>query len=142
MPSKYIVKTLVDPFIIYDFYKKLADLYKDSEVSEGKGSFTFNCVEGGFRSSPCQLKVIGQKGKPLNRVLGSSGKESTTVLICVSAERQFLLSLIVKEQLNKLGGRQTMFIMVLFTQLNLTVGWKNQFFCSWFESLFICHVKK
>ncbi|KAJ8914120.1 hypothetical protein NQ315_016196 [Exocentrus adspersus] len=46
-------------------------------------------------SDPSRLRAIGQKGKPLSRVSGGSGRESTTVLACVGADGSVLPPLIV-----------------------------------------------
>ncbi|KAG5895498.1 hypothetical protein JTB14_034814 [Gonioctena quinquepunctata] len=60
-----------------------------------KPSFVFNCDESGFSSDPKRLKAIGEKGKPLSRISGGSGRESTTVLATVSADGYCLPPLIV-----------------------------------------------
>lgn len=54
-----------------------------------------NCDESGFQSDPSRVGGIGEKGKPLSRVSGGSGRESTTVLACVLAEGHVLPPLIV-----------------------------------------------
>lgn len=51
--------------------------------TEDKACFLYNADESGFRRDPTHLRVIGQKGVPLVRVSGGSGRESTTVLTCV-----------------------------------------------------------
>uniref|UniRef100_A0A6P7F9H0 Uncharacterized protein LOC114327114 n=1 Tax=Diabrotica virgifera virgifera TaxID=50390 RepID=A0A6P7F9H0_DIAVI len=89
-------KTARDPATVYDLYSKLGDLYKKHDLEgPSKAKFIFNCDESGFASDPSRLKALGEKGKPLSRVSGGSGRESTTVLICVSADGFFLPPLIV-----------------------------------------------
>ncbi|KAK9720646.1 hypothetical protein QE152_g21928 [Popillia japonica] len=78
-------KTARDPFIVYDFYDKLNTLFVQHNVMEdSKAAFIFNCDESGFSSDPSRLRGIGEKGKPLCRISGGSGRESTSVLLCIS----------------------------------------------------------
>lgn len=46
-------------------------------------SSEFNADESGFNLDPSELRAIGIRGKPLNRITGGSGRESVTVLACV-----------------------------------------------------------
>lgn len=82
--------------IIFDFYEKLTKVYDDFNLlSPGKAAFILNADESGFGSDPSRLRAIGEKGVPLSRVSGGSGRESTTVLACVSASGDMPPPLIV-----------------------------------------------
>lgn len=52
--------------------------------------FIFNADESGFHTDPSRLKAIGEKGKTLSRVTGGSGRESISVLACISADGLYL----------------------------------------------------
>uniref|UniRef100_A0A6P7H5K0 Uncharacterized protein LOC114346440 n=1 Tax=Diabrotica virgifera virgifera TaxID=50390 RepID=A0A6P7H5K0_DIAVI len=119
------------------------DLYKKHD-SEGpsKAKFIFNCDESGFASDPSRLKALGEKGKPLSRVSGGSGRESTTVLICVSADGFFLPPLIVFKGA-AVQARWTSTQSYPGTRYAASSkGWMEepQFFF-WFKDCFIEHVK-
>lgn len=75
------------PYIVYDFYEKLATLAKEKNlVDEEKASFIFNCDVTAFCSDPSQIRGIGARGKTLSRDSGGSECYNTTVLACVSAD--------------------------------------------------------
>lgn len=57
--------------------------------------FIFNADESGFHSNPSRLKAIEEKGKTLSRVTGSSGRESISVLACISADGLYLPPFII-----------------------------------------------
>jgi len=82
------------PDIIYDFYSKLKEVYTTNNITLFDDEFIFNC-ESGFLIAPSKLKAIGEKGKTLNRVSGGSGRESISVLACISANGSFLPPFIV-----------------------------------------------
>lgn len=84
-----------DPFVVYDFFERVEDIYSKSSIHENAALLVFNADETGFTSDPSRLRAIGEKGKALNRVSGGSGRESTTVLACESARGDFLPPLIV-----------------------------------------------
>lgn len=83
-----------DPFVIYDFYNEVAQLFAENSL-ENQPAFILNCDESGFCHDPSKLKAIGEKGKALSRISGGSGREHTTVLACISADASFLPPLIV-----------------------------------------------
>lgn len=64
-------------------------------MSPDKACFVFNTDESGFKSDPSRLRGIGEKGKSLSRVSGGSGRESTTVLACVSASGAVMPPMVV-----------------------------------------------
>jgi len=84
-----------DPFVVYDFFDTVKEVYAKAGVNDTDGSLIFNADESGFSSDPSRLKAIGCKGKALNRVSGGSGRDNTTVLACVSAVGQVFPPLIV-----------------------------------------------
>ena len=82
------------PFIVYDFYEMLKTVVKENNLEE-KPMYIYNCDESGFQSDSSKLRAIGHKGQALYRVSGGSGRESTTVLACVSADGRVLPPVIV-----------------------------------------------
>lgn len=136
-------KTARNPEIIYDFYDKLKAVYETHDLgSADKSDFIFNTDESGFSSDPSRLRAIGLKGKPLNRVSGGSGRESTTVLACVSAGGTFLPPLIVF----KGGAVQARWVSEEAFPGTLYAassnGWMEEpQFYYWFTKGFIEHVK-
>ncbi|KAI4460092.1 hypothetical protein MML48_6g00008638 [Holotrichia oblita] len=86
-----IRKDARDPFVVYDFYKKLQDLITEKSLEyPNKSCFMFNADESGFSSDPSRVRAIGEKGKTVSRVSGGSGRESTTVLACIAANGSYL----------------------------------------------------
>lgn len=82
------------PFIVYDFSEMLKAVVKENNLEE-KPMYIYNYDESGFQSDPSKLRAIGHKDKALYRVSGGSGRESTTVLACVSADVRVLPPVIV-----------------------------------------------
>lgn len=136
-------KTARDPAIVYDFYSKLEEVYNKHNLKEAdRARFVFNCDESGFASDPSRLKALGEKGKPLSRISGGSGRESTTVLMCVSADGFFLPPLIVFKGA-AVQARWTSDKSYPGTRYAASSnGWMEepQFFF-WFKNCFITHVK-
>lgn len=61
-----IRKDAMDPFVVYDFYKKLLQLITDNSLEDlNKACFVFNADESGFNSDPSKVRAIGEKGKTL-----------------------------------------------------------------------------
>lgn len=83
------------PEVIYQFYLDLQKVINDNDLADDKGSFVFNADESGFNCDPSRIRAIGSKGKALCRISGGSGRESITVLACVSADGKALPPLIV-----------------------------------------------
>lgn len=83
-----------NPFVVYDFYDKLQKVIEEHQLAD-KPQFVFNADESGFHHDPSRIRAIGVKGKALSRVSGGSGRESTTVLACVSADGSVLPPLII-----------------------------------------------
>lgn len=130
------------PDIIYKFYDDLRQTLSDLDIeSEEKGGFIYNADETGFKSDPSRLRAIGEKGKPLSRVSGGSGRESTTVLACVGADGSFLPPLIVFKGagIQARWTSQQAYPGTLYTVSKN--GWMEepQFF-TWFTKSFIPHV--
>jgi len=88
-------KSARDPYVVYNFFDALEEVYQQFGINSCCGGLIFNADESGFCSDPSRLKAIGLKGKALSRVSGGSGRESTTVLACVSAAGDILPPLIV-----------------------------------------------
>lgn len=83
-----------NPFVVYDFYDKLQKVMEDNNLTN-KPQYVFNADESGFHHDPSRMHALGVKGKALSRVSGGSGRESTTVLACVSADGSTLPPLII-----------------------------------------------
>lgn len=132
------------PEIIYDFYDKLKKIVEENGLDQANmSSFVFNADETGFNSDPSRIRAIGPKGKALYRVSGGSGRESTTVLACVSADGNYLSPLIVF----KGGAVQARWVSDKALPGTLyaasTNGWMEEpQFYQWFTTGFIPHVKK
>lgn len=138
-------KSARDPFIVYDFYDKMRAMFMENDLmDETKAAFVFNCDETGFCSDPSRLRGIGEKGKPLNRISGGSGRENTTVLLCISANGNFLPPLIIFKGLTGVQPRWISEKCYPGTQYATSKnGWMEeaQFF-NWFEDVFILYVKE
>lgn len=84
------------PGIIYDFYSELNNVVNDCGLNRTHmGYFIFNCNESGFGMDPSRIKAIRERGSPLVRVSGGSGRNSTTVLGTISADGNYLPPFIV-----------------------------------------------
>lgn len=60
-----------------------------------KPQYVFNADESGFHHDPSRMHGLGVKGKALSRISGGTGRESTTVPSCVSADGSTLPPLII-----------------------------------------------
>ena len=84
------------PDVVYDFYDQLEQLVEEAEIPVLNGEYLiFNCDESGFNLDPTKVRGIGEKGVPLHRVCGGSGRVSISVLGCVSAAGECLPPLII-----------------------------------------------
>lgn len=73
------------PDIVFNLYEILERVMDENSLKDdSKAAFVFNWDESGFNSDLKNVRAIGVKGKPLNRVSSGSGKQSTTVLACIS----------------------------------------------------------
>ena len=138
-----IRKDARDPFVVYDFYNKLNELVMEKSLSDPtKASFIFNTDESGFNSDPCRVRAIGEKGKTLSRVSGGSGRESTTVLACISADGSYLPPFILFKG-SAVQARWVSEKAFPGTQYGASKnGWMEEsHFYHWFVTLFISHVK-
>lgn len=55
----------------------------------------FNCDETSFCHDPSKTRIVGAIGEKSTRTTSSSGRENTTVLLCVSASGEKLTLLCV-----------------------------------------------
>jgi len=60
------------PDVVFDFYEKLMAVVLENNIYNHPELF-FNADESGFHTDPSKLKSIGEKGQPLNRIVGGSG---------------------------------------------------------------------
>lgn len=131
------------PDVIYDFYKQLKNTFTSLQlITEDKACFLFNADETGFKSDPSRLRAIGAKGKPLQRVSGGSGRESTTVLACVGADGSAIPPLIVFKgaAVQARWTSENAFPGTLYVASQN--GWMEEpQFHTWFTKAFIPHVK-
>lgn len=79
-------RTARDPFVMYGFFDDVEDFYRNKFDDNSDPALIFNADETGFRSDPSRMRGIGVKNKPLNRDSDGSGRESTSVLGCISAD--------------------------------------------------------
>lgn len=131
-----------DPFVIFDFYEKIRDLYDTCQITEYSAPLIFNADETGFGSDPSRLRAIGTKGTPLNRLCDGSGRDSTTVLACVSASGEHLPPLIVYKgvsvQSRWMAKEEYPGTMYAATRN----GWMEETtFYQWVSKMFIPHVQ-
>lgn len=134
--------TARDPFVVYNFYDILKDLYEKYNIEE-KSAFIFNCDESGFPSDPTKLRGIGEKGVPLSRATGGSGRENTSVLACISSDGTVLPPLIIF----KGAAVQERWISKKAYPGTLHSATKNGWmeepvFFNWFQKLFVPAVQK
>lgn len=107
---------------------------ENSLKDDSKADFVFNADESGFNSDLKKVRAIGVKGKPLNRVSGGSGKQSTTVLSCISTDGKALPPLFVfKEPQSKQGGLAKGLWKKRSTLLQRTAGWRSPSFSTGFK---------
>nr|CAD7431260.1 unnamed protein product [Timema monikensis] len=131
-----------DPEVVYDFFDMLRRVYDEHEMKD-RGDFIFNCDESGFPSDPSKLRALGEKGKPLSRVSGGSGKENTTVLACVSAAGVALPPLIVFKGAAVQARHISESAYPGTTYSATSNGWMEEAaFFNWMESLFIPKVQR
>ena len=130
------------PEIIFDFYSKLKEVIQNNGLDINKSMFVFNADESGFNSDPSRVRAIGSKGQALSRVSGGSGRESTTVLACVSADGKYLPPLIIFK------GSAVQARWVLSAAMPGTLyatsknGWMEEpQFYHWFLNGFVPHVQ-
>lgn len=129
-------------FIVYDFYDMLKRVIQENYL-ESKPEYIYNCDESGFQSDPSRMRGIGEKGKPLTRVSGGSGRESTTVLACVSADGQVLPPLIVFKgaAVQARWTSENSYPGTLYAATKN--GWMEEpVFYNWLAKSFIPHVNK
>lgn len=89
-------KTARDPYVVYGFFDSIEEQYAQSfGIGEIPRALIFNADESGFKSDPSKVRGIGVKNVSLNRVSDGSGRESTSVLACVSADDYALPPLVV-----------------------------------------------
>lgn len=81
------------PKVIYKTLKQT--LISRDMNNPDKACFIYNADESGFPSDPSRIRAIGQKGKPLCRVSGGSGRENTTELASIGADGSVLPPLVV-----------------------------------------------
>lgn len=126
------------PDVIYSFYSKLKEAYTKNNITPFDGEFIFNCDESGFLTDPSKLKAIGEKGQTLSRVFGGSGRESVSVLACISANGSFLPPFIVFKgsAVQARWTSENAFPGTLYsTSKN---GWMEEpLFFNWFETMFV-----
>lgn len=129
-----------DPDVVYTFYEELHTLVVDNNLAD-KPQFVFNADESGFATDPKRLKAIGEKGKPLVRVSGGSGRESITVLAAVSADGFCMPPLIIFKGVG-VQARWTSENSYPGTLYSTSKnGWMEEPQCfEWFSSGFVPHV--
>jgi len=130
------------PDIIYDFYDKLEEAYIKNNITELDSDFVNNCDESGFLTDPTKLRALGEKGKALNRVSGGSGRESISVLACISASGSYLPPFIVFKG-GAVQARRTSDKSYPGTLYAVSKnGWMEEpLFFNWFEKMFVKYIQ-
>ncbi|XP_039275953.1 uncharacterized protein LOC120349591 [Nilaparvata lugens] len=138
-------KSNTTPDIVYDFYEKLDQIYTEKELlTPDKASFIFNADESGFKSDPSRFRGIGEKGKSLCRVSGGSGRESTTVLACASADGSVMPPMVLFKGATTVQPRWVSDKAYPGTSYAVSAsGWmEGPVFFNWFTTAFIPYVNK
>lgn len=106
-------------------------------------SFVFNADESGFKIDPSRLKAIGEKGKALNRISGGSGRESISVLACISAEGS-CVPLFIVFKCASVQARWTSEKAYPGTTYGVSQnGWMEEpLFFNWFNTVFVNHIEQ
>ena len=76
------------PDVVLKFYEEWRELLDRVKIGRDTAALILNTDESGFASDPSKLRAV-------SRVSGGSGKHSTTVLACISADGAYLPPLIV-----------------------------------------------
>lgn len=131
-----------DSFVIYEFYDQLEKLYMECGIDGRCSPLLFNADESGFGTDPSRIRAIGVKGVHLNRVADGSGRESTTVIACISASGDALPPLIVFKgqavQPRWISDQEYPGTMYAATK----AGWMEEStFFMWLTEMFIQHVE-
>lgn len=114
---------MLENLTLYMTYSQLNIIVnKCKNDSDDTACFIFNCDESGFSLDPKRMKAIGEKGKPLIRVSGGSGRESVSVLATVSADGYHFPPFIVFK------GAAVQSRWAHSTLPHQTGRWKNQHF--------------
>ena len=81
---EYVRAIQTNPTVMYGFFDILEKVVKDMNL-ESKPHLIFNCDEMSFSKDPAKTKVVGNVGDRCTRMISSSGRENTSVLLCCSA---------------------------------------------------------
>jgi hypothetical protein len=135
-----------DPVVIADFFRVIAAAYQEiglyDEDAAIQGDFVWNADETGFFHDPRKTKGVDTKGTSLTRQSQGSGRESTTVLACVSASGRKMPPLIIYRGKNFWDSWTS---PDAYPGTNYAVsenGWMNShIFLEWFKNQFVPHVK-
>lgn len=126
-----------NPFTIYGFYDLLSATLDELQLQD-KPHLIYNCDETSFSNDPSKTKVVGAVGQKSTRMISSSGRENTTVLMCVSAAGQKVPPLCVFK------GKHILESWLSTDDIHKTSfaaskrGWMDStIFCNWFTKCFI-----
>lgn len=78
-----------DPFIVMNFYDKLEQILKDSDLLD-KPKCIWNANETSLNHDPGITKIVARKGDAAKRQTAGSGRENTTILACGNADGQMM----------------------------------------------------
>nr|CAH7754791.1 unnamed protein product [Callosobruchus chinensis] len=82
-------KAATDPFIICGYFNLLEKTLVELDLENG------NLDESYFSTDPSKSKVVGERGQKSSRVISSSGRENTTLVLACSATGQRVPPLII-----------------------------------------------
>lgn len=91
---EYSRKKAINPFIVFPYFDLLEKTLKNLNLME-RPSAIWNLDETSFSKDPAKTKIVGLKGHAATRVISSTGKENTTVLLGANAQGDKLPPLII-----------------------------------------------
>ena len=101
-----------NPFVIYDFYDKLATLF-DANPDLNPDNI-WNCDKSGFPTDPGKSKVIAPHNKPGFTLFYGAHRENITTLAVCNARGKVLDPLFSKAKTFSLHGVETWLYQILF----------------------------
>nr|CAI5868906.1 unnamed protein product [Callosobruchus analis] len=87
-------KAATDPFIIYGYFNLLKKTLVEMDL-ENAPDRIWNLDESYLSIDPSKSKVVGERGQKSSRVISSSGRENTTLVLACSATGQRVPPLII-----------------------------------------------
>lgn len=136
-----------NPFIIHQYFDMLEETFTNNNL-RNKPHLVFNCDESSISRDPSKSRVVGATGEASTRTISTSGRDNTTVLMCVSASGAKLPNLTVFKGKNILDNWVSTAdeVGTLNQQNNdsyaaSTKGWMDsEIFLNWFKKVFLPNI--